>query len=132
MTDISTIGAHDREVELEHPGTEKGLGWFFSLRSLYSEEVRKADRDIQSKRLAQMSRGRKGQTITPEQIEDSTEKKILASVSGWKFEGDASFNGEKPEFSASKLREIIRDPRHAWIREFLDREIGDLDSFFRQ
>ena len=129
MTDISTIEAQDREVELRHPANDEGLGWFFSLRSPYSEEVRKADRKWQNKRLAQMGR-RRGNSLTVESLEVAAEAKIEAAVSGWRFEGDATFEGEQPEFSVTKLREIVRNPKHRWIRDFLDTELGDYDSFF--
>lgn len=125
MTDISSIEAVDREVELKHPKSDEGLGWFFSLRSPYSDEVKKAEREWMNKRL-QKKRGQ----LTAESLEAAAEAKILAAVSGWRFEGDASFNGEQPEFSKGKLREIIREPKYAWIREYLDNELGDFGSFF--
>lgn len=125
MTDISNIEATDREVELKNPKTDEGLDWFFSLRSPYSDEVRKAEREWMNKRL-QKKRGQ----LTAESLEAAAEAKILAAVSNWRFEGDASFAGETPEFSKGKLREIIRDPKFAWIREFLDGELGDISGFF--
>lgn len=127
MTDISTITPTDtREVELKHPQSEEGLGWFFSLRSPYSDEVKRADREWMNKRL-QKKRGQ----ITAESLESAAEAKILAAVCDWRFEGEATFQGETPDFSKTKLREIIRDSNFGWIREFLDGELGDYGSFFK-
>lgn len=128
MTDISSIKAHDREVELTHPATEEGLGWFFQLRSPYSKEMRDAEKEIQNQRLNAMRRGKSN--INADVLANHREKIILAGVSGWRFEGDASFEGDTPEFSKAKLREIVRNPDHAWIRDFLDRELGSQEDFF--
>jgi hypothetical protein len=125
MTDISNITASDRTVELTHPATDEGLGWHFHLRSPYSDEVRKAEREWLNKRLA-----KKKQNLTAESLESAAESKILAAVSGWSFDEGASFKGETPEFSPAKLREIIRDPDFKWIRDFLDTELGEFAGFF--
>lgn len=121
--DIGSIQASDREVELKHPVTEEGLGLFFSLRSPYSDEVKKAEREWVNARLA-----KKKQTITAEALEAAKEKQIMAAVSGWRFEGEANIGDEKPKFSPAALRKMIRD--HEWIRRFLDEELGDMASFF--
>lgn len=123
MTDISTIQAVDREVELRHPSEDEGLGWFFILRSPYSDEVKKADRQWMNARLAK----RKKQ-LTAESLEAAAEAKILAAVADWRFEGETKYKGEQPKYSKGKLREIIRD--NGWIREQLDEDLGDSGSFF--
>lgn len=122
--DIGSIQATDREVELKHPVTEEGLGLFFSLRSPYSDEVKKAEREWLNARLA-----KKKQSITAEALEAAKEKQIMAAVSGWRFEGDANIGGEKPKFNPAALRELIRN--HVWIRQFLDEELGDTAGFFQ-
>lgn len=121
--DIGSIKANDREVELKHPVTEAGLGLFFSLRSPYSDEVKKAEREWLNARLA-----KKKNNLTAEALEAAKEKQIMAAVSGWRFEKDANINGEQPKFSPAALRELIRE--HVWIRQFLDEELGDTGSFF--
>lgn len=121
--DISTITASDREVELKHPVTEEGLGLFFALRSPYSDEVKKAEREWLNARLA-----KKKQTITAEALEAAKEKQIMAAVSTWRFDKGASLGGEQPKFSPAALRELIR--QHVWIRQFLDEELGDTAGFF--
>lgn len=121
--DITSITASDREVELKHPATEEGLGLFFSLRSPYSDEVKRAEREWLNARLA-----KKKQVITAEALEQAKEKQILAAVSGWRFEGEANIGGEQPAFSPAALRQLIRD--HEWIRRFLDEELGDSAGFF--
>lgn len=121
--DIGSIKANDREVELKHPVTEEGLGLFFKLRSPYSEEVKRAEREWLNARLA-----KRKQTITAEALEAAKEKQIMAAVAGWRFEGDANIGGEKPKFSPAVLRDLIRE--HVWIRQFLDEELGDSAGFF--
>jgi hypothetical protein len=121
--DIGSIKASDREIELKHPVSEEGLGLFFSIRSPYSDEVKKAQRAWLNERLA-----KKKQTLTAEALEAAKEKQIMAAVSGWRFEGDANINGEQPAFSPVALRELIRE--HEWIRQALDEELGDTSGFF--
>ena len=123
MSDIFNIQPINREVEIRHPNTEKGLGWIFTLRSPYSDEVKKADREWMNARLAK----RKNQ-LTAEALESAAEAKILAAVSDWKFEGEAKYKGEHPAYSKGLLREVIRD--NPWIKEQLDEAMGDAGGFF--
>lgn len=127
--DLSSIKYTDREVELKHPASEEGVGLFFTLRSPYSPEVEKVQRQIKNERLAAFGSGKKKSGLTAESLEAAQEKIIMAAVSGWRWEGDNTINGEQPEFSAQKLREIIRDRQFVWIKEFLDAELGDHTAF---
>ena len=121
--DILSIQPHDREVEFVNPATEKGTGFFLQLRNPYSEEVQAADRKWRNNLFA-----KRKLKMTAEMQESALETKIIATVSGWRFEGDASIGGEKPKFSPAALRELIR--KSPWIKDFLDREIGDTEGFF--
>lgn len=123
--DISSFESKEHTFELVNPVDESGLGWHFTLRSPDSDEVRKVERDWQNKRLA-----RRKMTLTAESIEAGGDAKIQAAVTGWRFDEGSSFEGGKPEFSSTKLREIIRNPKYRWIRNQLDQELGDASSFF--
>jgi len=123
MTDITGITPHAREVELTHPVTEDGIGMYFTLLPTSSDEVKKAEREYLNARLAK----RKNQ-ITAESLEAAKIKQIMAAVTDWRFEGDANIGGEKPEFSKRALKDLITS--HDWIKNFLDRELGDEPAFF--
>lgn len=119
----------DREVEVKHPANDKGTGLFFTLRSPYSPEVEKVQRQIKNERLAAFGGGKKKSGLTAESMEAAQEKIILAAVSDWRWEGDVSIKGEQPAYSPQKLREWVRDRKLVWLKEFLDTELGDHTAF---
>lgn len=127
LTDIKPI---DREVELLHPRTKDGLGLFFQLRSPYSPEVKKIEREWLDLRLQR----NKGEDIGMDAVNDLRERQILAGVCDWRFDGPEALkiNGEQPAFTVTRLKKLIRTEGLEWIREFLDKETGDRAAFFEK
>lgn len=128
MTDLSTIKAEDRSVNLLHPKTGDELGLVFHLRSPYDDEVQRVKREWQNHRLAPK---RRNKAITVEELEAFQDKLIIAAVKGWTWEDEElSLNSERPESSPHVLKSWLKDNSLKWIREFLVDETEDLASFF--
>lgn len=130
MIELTDIRPTDREVELLHPGNKQPLGLIFQLRSPYSPEVKKVEREWLDFRLQRKA----GEQPDSKAIDDLRTKQILAGVSGWRFKSPDSLKlwGEQPEFSESKLKKLIRSEGLEWIRDFLDKETGNRASFFEE
>lgn len=125
MKDLTSIAPKSRRVPLLHPSNEQEVGLTFLLRSPHSEEVQKAQRAFQNKRLS------KRKSMTAESFEAGRLQIIVAAVEGWEFtDTDLTIHGEQPEYSTQALKDLLKDPALLWIREFLDRELGDEGSFF--
>lgn len=128
MTDLSTIKAEDRSVNLLHPKTGDELGLVFHLRSPYDDEVQRVQREWQNHRLHPK---RRNKAITMEEMEAFQDKRIIAAVKGWEWQDeDLSLAGERPDYSPQVLKAWLKDDTLKWIREFLVDETEDLASFF--
>lgn len=124
--DISTIIPDDREIEIKHPSTGEGVGFFVSLRPMHSDEIKKAERAIANRALKLRARGK---TFTADEIEENVTSLMCIAVSGWRFEGDTTFEGEQPKCTPENIRRIVS---REWIREQIDQELGDVASFFQK
>lgn len=128
MTDLNTIRAEDRSVNLLHPKTDDELGLVFHLRSPDSDEVKAVEREWQNHRLHPK---RQKRPLTVEEAESFQDKRIIAAVKGWDWEDEnLNIGGERPEFSPKVLREWLKGGAPKFVRNFLVDETEDLASFF--
>lgn len=119
LTEAAEIGAY---LELEHPVTGEKLDAIIHLAGTDSAEYRKKQKEIQSKRIAKMARGKKSDLTTS----DDEECDLLASCTlGWR----GIFNGkEEVKFSQAAAKKLYLETY--WIREQVDAFIGDRANFF--
>lgn len=132
--DLSTLKPVDSEIELTHPVTGAGVGFFFQMRSPFSDEVKAAENKWLNTRLRKRKKN-----LTAESLDAQTEAKLDAAMTGWRYEillADASedddpftIDGEQPEYSPLSLRKLIR--KHAWVLQFLTEELEDYGNFFK-
>lgn len=127
--ELTSIAPEDRRVPLLHPATEKEVGLTFILRSPYDEEVKKAERKWQNARFQ-----KRKQRMTAESMETLKLNVIMAAVKGWTFDRDdlEIFGERTPAFNPALLKRILTADKTAWIRDFLDKELGDEGSFFSE
>lgn len=120
--DISTITAAERTVQIKHPATGEPIGLVITLRPSSDPAVLAASRKFLNERL------QRGSKITAEKLEVQKVAVITAAVSGWKWEGDAQYKGQQPEFTEATLRTILKDL--PWVKAQIDEELGDDAAFF--
>lgn len=122
MTDISTIVAAARTVDIKHPATGNAIGLKITLLPDSDEKVKAAQRKCLNERMQ-----RRGK-VTAELLDAQAFAITVASASGWDWDGEATFHGEKPEFSEANLRKVLKEL--PWIKDQLLEERGDDAAFF--
>ncbi|KRG47342.1 hypothetical protein ARC20_03155 [Stenotrophomonas panacihumi] len=124
MTDLSNIVAAERTIDIKHPATEEPLGLCLTLLPDSHPQVRAAQRRTMNERLS----GRGGKA-TAERMEQARIDMLVASIGGWNWQGELTFHGEKPEFTAGNLRAVFKEL--PWVAEQVDQALGDRAAFFR-
>jgi len=122
MGDISNIKASTNTVNIVHPATNEPIGLSIVLRSLESPQVKEVQRRITNELL----RNRK---ITAEKSEANRLDILAAATERWTWEGDLSFNGEKPECNPNNARRVYKEL--PWVKEQVDNALSDEAAFFR-
>lgn len=119
LTEAAEIGA---ELDLEHPVTGEKLDAVIHLAGTDSAAYRNKQKEIQSKRIAKLARGKKADLTTS----DGEECELLASCTlGW----SGILSGEEEvKFSHAAAKKLYLE--NYWIREQVDSFIGDRANFF--
>ena len=125
MRNLSDIQAKNKEMELYDPSNDSvpELGIRITLRPSSSSEVRAAQRANLDAQLNSRKQG-----IDAERLEQNNLNVLVACVESWNFYGDIAIDGEVPECTPEKVREIFT--KHPWIRDQVKAEFDDAESFF--
>jgi len=110
------------ELTLEHPVTGAPIDIKIKVSGIDSSAYRNKQREIQNRRLAKLSRGKK-----PDFSNSDAEACELLSACTLGWDGVIE-NGEAIEFSEKAAFELYEN--HLWIREQVDSFIGDRANFF--
>lgn len=123
--DITSIAASERPVEINHPGTGEPIGLRVTLRPESDPAVEAVRRKWLNEKLQRRS-GR----MTAERLEELQLALISAAATGWEWDGELTFNGDKPEFNPANLRKVLR--ALPWVKSQLDEALGDEAAFFQK
>lgn len=118
--DLSTIKPHSIEVAVKHPHTGVATGLVLEVVSEYDERVKAAQA---AGRARIMTNG----GMTPEIAQQNYDERVRAHVVGWRWEGDASWGGEKLKFSQANLAKVLANDT---VREQVEASIDKKASFF--
>lgn len=111
------------EYEVTDPQDGTGTGLFLDLRSSSSDAVKAVSR----KHIDFISnQQRSNKPVKVETLEKQVIEKLVASVADWRWEGDASFNGEKLEFTTENVRKVLEVD---WIFDQVNKQVGDIENF---
>lgn len=122
MTDISTIVAKPRDIEIKHPATREPIGLTITLLPSTSDPVVAAKRRILDESLQRISQP------SAARMEQNSLALLEASVAGWAWKGDLTFHGQKPDFTPANLRKVVTEL--PWVRDQIDAEAGKDAAFF--
>lgn len=125
--DVSSLVPSERLIEITHPKTGEYLGIKITLLSLMDEKMVKIKRRIADNHLALT---RKGKSLKSSEIEDNENLLIFEAMTGWIWEDDANWKGEKPEFNLKNVKEILNAPGFEWFKRQLAEAIEDESAFF--
>jgi hypothetical protein len=123
MTDIATIVPTTRTIDILHPATKEPIGLRIDLRPESHPAVREAVRKITNDRLN--LRGK----LSAERMEANRLEVLIASIDGWSWEGDTTFEGEKLAFAEPNVRKVLK--KLPWIRDQVDIALAETEEFFR-
>jgi len=123
--DLSAIKPVEHVLDIVHPGTNEPLGIKVSLLSLDDDAMKKVKRKIQD---ASNALARKGKSFSAEQVEENHNLLLFTAMTGWSWEGDANFHGEKPAFTVAMVYKVFNEL--PWFRDQISEKVGDTKSFF--
>lgn len=123
--DLNVIKPVENILEIVHPGTNEKLGIKVPLKSLDDPAMKQLKFKIQNDEKALT---RKGKSFTAEQVDANTSELAYAAMSGWSWEADATFHGEKPTFNKANVFKVFDEL--PWFRDQITEKVGDTKSFF--
>lgn len=119
--DLSSIEPGEIEVPIPNPKTGEETGLVFKMISPSDKKAQLARRKYQDVLLRKPS---------AQKVEEASLAYISSLVTGWTWSGDASWKGEKLQFSERNVRMVLGE--QPWIREHLDEKAGEKDAFFQK
>ncbi|RFF50181.1 hypothetical protein [Xanthomonas campestris] len=122
MTELSTIVATQRAIDIKHPATEAPIGLRITLLPDTDERVRAVARKAVNERLA--GKGK----LTAEKSEQSRLDILTASIGAWEWGGSLTFHGGKPDPTQQTVRQVLTEL--PWIADQVDAALGDRAGFF--
>lgn len=125
--DISDIKYIEKEIEIIHPATKEPLGIFISLMSPDDDRMLRLKKQIGDKRAQIES---KGKYLKTEELIRNRHMVLFTAITGWRWEGDAKFKGEKPELNQKNAFEMFEEL--PWLVNQIDEQFSELESFFTE
>lgn len=145
LASLNTKSAAERGVKIDilNPITGAPLGIRFILLGTDSAAYKKAVRDQQTRRIEAAKKNRGMASLrTPDEAEAEALDILVACTVGWErdvTDDEGTVTGVAPEiernvgeflpFTPENARMIYADSGYTWLREQVDREIGDRRNF---
>lgn len=125
MTDIADIQYVEKTVSIVHPATKEPIGVKLNLMSPDDPRMERVKTKIMDERLALEA---KGKNFKAEQLKKNRDMVLFRAITSWTWEGDTTFEGEKPELSQVNVLKVFNTL--PWFRSQVDEEFSELESFF--
>jgi hypothetical protein len=114
-----------QELELLSPKDNNPLGIFIKVVGPDSKEVRTIERELQKDGIA---RGKAGNEIELEEIEQVLIKKFAAAVVGW----DEKYNDDMGgAYSKEFVTQLFEDTDYRWVVDQVAAYVSKRQNFFR-
>lgn len=130
---LDTAAACDKpfSLEFEHPVTKAPLGCGVMVLGKDSDTFKSHVRARANERLRKQAmlskRGKDGEVLTIERIEDEAIDLLVACTTGvW---GELMIDGQAVSYSPESIRALYT--RFSWAREQVDEAIGELENFIK-
>lgn len=119
--DISEIKEIEQEVHILAPRTRVKTGLVFIVNSVQCDAVQEI---VRKRNDALLNR----QSVD---AEEHSLNILVAAVVGWRWDGDATFEGAKLDYSVENVRRVLNSKAgKTFIRSQLSSVIADTDRFF--
>lgn len=125
FTDLLTQDAHEEgaEVEILHPSTRKGTGFYIKVLGVDSLEFQKAERNIRNQTIKVLSE--KKELTAESQIESEIDHLVAITV-GWR---GIEFEGKAKDFTKKACKELYT--KSPGVRQQVDRFVSDRANFIK-
>lgn len=124
MTDISTIQAKLKTLEIVHPASEEKIGLRIVVRPDSHPDVKKAQRKNLDAQL-----GSRKSKLSAAQVDRNTMALLVAAVDSWEWYGeDTNFEGQKPDCTPENVESVFK--KAPWIKDQVREEFDDSQGFF--
>lgn len=123
--EITSLKRVDITKEITHPGTGENIGIRVTIMSPNDKRLKRVIRRITDQNL---QKNKRGKGIKAEDIEENQLELISNALTGWEWYGDATFQGEKPEFTVENVKKVCKE--FPEFMEQIDEEMGDTSRFF--
>lgn len=124
--DISDIKSAELALEIVHPGSKEPLGIKVTLVSLDDERVKKARRKITDRRLYLEARGK---SFKAEELDENMHHVVFSCMTGWVWEGEATFHGKKPEFNFNNVDAVFTEL--PWFLDQIRERLNEDADFYK-
>ena len=126
--DLSKVGAPtDREIELINPVDGELTGLFLTIAVSHDARVQKNVRALRDKYIVEAAKASKGKAAKADT--ESQEDRIFAAahIVGCRWTGDATWNGETPDYSIELAYGLANQP--FWRTQIVT-EAYDVKAFY--
>ena len=124
--DLANLKPVERMIDILHPSTGEKIGVSVTVLSINDEKMAAAKRRIQNKKL---ELDRRGKTFKVDDLEENEMELLTTAITGWNWEGDVDFHGEKPAFNEKIVKAVLKEL--TWFKQQIMEAVGDEKAFFQ-
>lgn len=124
--DLANLKPVERVIDILHPSTGEKIGVSVTVLSINDEKMAAAKRRIQNKKL---ELDRRGKTFKADDLEENEMELLTTAITGWNWEGDVDFHGEKPAFNEKNVKAVLKEL--TWFKQQIMEAVGDEKAFFQ-
>lgn len=124
--DLANLKPVERVIDILHPSTGEKIGVSVTVLSINDEKMAAAKRRIQNKKL---ELDRRGKTFKVDDLEENEMELLTTAITGWNWEGDVDFHGEKPAFNEKNVKAVLKEL--TWFKQQIMEAVGDEKAFFQ-
>lgn len=124
--DLANIKPVERIIDIVHPSTGEKIGVSVTVLSINDEKMAASKRRIQNKKL---ELDRRGKTFKADDLEENEMELLTTAITGWNWEGDVDFHGEKPAFNEKNVKAVLKEL--TWFKQQIMEAVGDEKAFFQ-
>lgn len=124
--DLANLKPVERIIDIVHPSTGEKIGVSVTVLSINDEKMAAAKRRIQNKKL---ELDRRGKTFKADDLEENEMELLTTAITGWNWEGDVDFHGEKPAFNEKNVKAVLKEL--TWFKQQIMEAVGDEKAFFQ-
>jgi hypothetical protein len=124
--DLANLKPVERMIDILHPSTGEKIGVSVTVLSINDEKMAAAKRRIQNKKL---ELDRRGKTFKADDLEENEMELLTTAITGWNWEGDVDFHGEKPAFNEKNVKAVLKEL--TWFKQQIMEAVGDEKAFFQ-